>query len=61
MKPILILLVWGTNDTWIPLKSGTEFHKQIKRAKLELIEGAGHCSMETNPIQFNKSVLTFLE
>jgi pimeloyl-ACP methyl ester carboxylesterase len=37
-----VLVVWGCEDTWIPVARAHRLHKLIPGAELELIPGAGH-------------------
>lgn len=55
-----ILVVWGSKDTWIPIEAWRNFIKKYPSAKFEVIEGAGHCSMETNSNEFNKLMINFI-
>ncbi len=54
-----VLAVWGKNDTWVPY---ARFEKYLKvpNLKIKLIDGAGHCPMETHSEIFNKEVLDFI-
>jgi len=55
-----VLVIWGSKDSWIPIDAGRKFIKDHPSAKLEVIEGAGHCSMETDPNDFNKRMIDFI-
>lgn len=46
------LLIWGENDTVIPLEQGKEIHSLIKGSKLEVIKGCGHNIHLENPPLF---------
>lgn len=37
-----VLVVWGTDDTWIPVDRAHRLAKLIPGAQLDLIDGAGH-------------------
>jgi pimeloyl-ACP methyl ester carboxylesterase len=37
-----VLVVWGCEDTWIPVARADRLHKLIPGSELELIPGAGH-------------------
>lgn len=54
------LLIWGADDTWVPLQAGKRLESDLPNARLETIEGAGHNPMETHPEAFRKLVLAFL-
>lgn len=43
------LILWGDNDTWIPLARGEKLQKLIPRATLRLIPQAGHFLMDDAP------------
>ncbi len=45
-----VLLLWGDADSWVPREMGEEFLLEHEGSSvLKLIEGAGHCPMETHP------------
>jgi pimeloyl-ACP methyl ester carboxylesterase len=37
------LVVWGRDDRVVPLECGERYAKALPRARLEVVEGAGHC------------------
>lgn len=43
------LLIWGENDSWIPLANGKQMHSLIKNSQLRIIKNSGHVPMEENP------------
>lgn len=52
-KPVLI--VWGKNDTWLPVAQGERLSKEINDSRLAVIDRCGHnphqeCSDEVNPL-----------
>jgi pimeloyl-ACP methyl ester carboxylesterase len=55
------LLVWGTRDGAVDLRSAQALKQAIPNCELALIEGAGHLPFEETPEAFNKLVLDFLE
>jgi len=55
-----VLVIWGNKDTWMPIQAGKNFIQQHPSAEFKVIEGAGHCSMETHSEEFNKLVLEFI-
>jgi pimeloyl-ACP methyl ester carboxylesterase len=55
------LLVWGTRDGAVDLRSAQALKQAIPNCQLALIEGAGHLPFEETPETFNKLVLDFLE
>jgi pimeloyl-ACP methyl ester carboxylesterase len=53
------LLLWGRHDRLVPLALATELAKRMRNARVEVIEGAGHCPMIERPQDFNHAVATF--
>ncbi|WP_166345269.1 alpha/beta fold hydrolase [Phytoactinopolyspora limicola] len=45
-----VLVVWGTDDTWIPVDRAHRLAKLIPGARLELVEGAGHLIQLDSPV-----------
>jgi pimeloyl-ACP methyl ester carboxylesterase len=60
LNSIPTLIFWGEKDTWVPLSSGQAYKKAHPHALIEIIEGAGHCPMETHYEIFNQKMLEFL-
>ena len=56
-----ILLVWGENDTLVPVRQGRQLSKLFPHAVLQIIPSAGHVPMFDQPQQFNECVLSFLD
>ncbi len=54
------LVIWGDQDKETPLKFGRLMVKQIPRAKLEVIKGAGHNSFIDEPDGFLRVLKDFL-
>lgn len=46
--PAPILAIWGEKDTWVPLSEFDPLLAVREDVKVEIIEGAGHCPMETH-------------
>lgn len=46
-------IIWGENDTWIPLKLAKEF-SETKSLPLHIVSSAAHCPMETHSDIFNE-------
>jgi pimeloyl-ACP methyl ester carboxylesterase len=55
------LIVWGENDTLLPLEMGRKLHRALPQAEFCLIEGAGHNPMWDRPRTFNRIVTWFLQ
>lgn len=43
------LLIWGAQDTWIPLDNGKRMQNVIEHSKLVVLENSGHVPMEESP------------
>ena len=43
------LILWGENDTWIPLANGRRFHEEIPHSRLVVIPRCGHIPQEEHP------------
>jgi len=54
------LLIWGTRDTAVDLKSSEALMHVLPHCKRALIQGAGHLPFEETPDEFNRVVLDFL-
>ncbi len=55
-----VLLIWGENDTWVPVEAGHKLNSSLRNSKMEVIPHAGHNPMETHPELFNEILLDFL-
>jgi pimeloyl-ACP methyl ester carboxylesterase len=55
------LLVWGTRDGAVDVRSGESLLQALPGSKLEIIAGAGHLPFEETPEIFNRLALDFLE
>jgi pimeloyl-ACP methyl ester carboxylesterase len=54
------LLIWGTRDGAVDLKSSEALMQVLPECELALIHGAGHLPFEETPDEFNRLVLEFL-
>jgi pimeloyl-ACP methyl ester carboxylesterase len=54
------LLIWGTRDGAVDLKSSEALMQALPYCELALIQGAGHLPFEETPDEFNRLVLDFL-
>lgn len=57
-KPTLIL--WGEDDTFLPLSLGRRIHKDIRGSKMETIPNCGHFVQEEKPEQATEIILEFI-
>lgn len=55
------LLIWGTRDGAVDLRSAEHLRRALPASELSLIEGAGHLPFEETPVEFNRLVLDFVE
>lgn len=55
------LIVWGENDTIIPVSAAKKFNELIKGSKLIIYPEAGHMPMEEHPAEFNKAISEFIK
>jgi pimeloyl-ACP methyl ester carboxylesterase len=58
-RPVRIL--WGREDTWIPVEKGEKLRRTIPNAELTVIDDAGHLVIEEKPDQLAASIRAFLE
>jgi len=58
-RPVLIL--WGREDTWIPLERCEVLHDMIPGSFLHVVSDAGHLVIEEQPDQLNEKILSFLQ
>ena len=54
------LIIWGRNDSWIPLKDGCRFNHDIKRSTLVVIPQCGHVPQEEKPDEVAQILYQFL-
>ena len=54
------LIVWGENDTVIPVHDAQEFERLIEDSRKVVMEDTGHVSMAERPRTFNDLVIEFL-
>lgn len=50
-------IIWGTEDSWIPLSVGKKFHAEYPFTRLDTIKDAGHCPMETHPDEIMELIM----
>lgn len=54
------LLLWGDQDSWIPLNNGQRMDSIMSHSILRVIENSGHVPMEENPIESLQILKEFL-
>lgn len=55
------LLIWGTLDGAVDVRSAEPLRQALPDCQLALIEGAGHLPFEETPEEFNRLVLGFID
>ena len=55
------LLIWGKEDSWIPVSDGNRFLSDLPNAQLVILENSGHVPMEENPEESLEILLNFLK
>jgi len=45
------LLIWGAQDSWIPIDNGRRMDNLLPNSKLVILENSGHVPMEENPVE----------
>jgi len=55
-----VRIIWGTEDTWIPVDQAQRLHRYIRNADVRLIESGGHFLMEDAPEEVTRYLLEFL-
>jgi pimeloyl-ACP methyl ester carboxylesterase len=58
-RPVLIL--WGREDTWIPLEKGEALHEMIPGSIFHIIPDAGHLVIEEQPDKLTEKIRPFLQ
>ncbi len=55
------LVVWGREDRIVPLECGERYAKAMPRARLAVVDGAGHFVDLEKPVELAKLVTTFVK
>ena len=55
------LIIWGARDLLLPLQLGADLSKSIPHSQFVLLEQSGHRPMLTQPQEFSRLVLHFLQ
>ena len=55
------LVLWGGEDLLVPLRNARVLAQKLPRARLEVIEEAGHTPMQETPERFRSALEPFLE
>lgn len=59
-KNLPLLIIWGKNDNWLPIRLRDHFIKKFPEAKTYVVANAGHCPMETKSAEVNKVLSEFI-
>ena len=54
------LILWGREDSWIPLERGVALQEMIPGSILRVIDGAGHLVIEEKPDELVSEILAFV-
>lgn len=54
------LILWGREDSWIPLERGKQLHDLIPGSVLHVIDDAGHLVIEEKPDELVNEILEFV-
>jgi pimeloyl-ACP methyl ester carboxylesterase len=54
------LILWGAEDTWIPVAQGKRLQQALPGANLVILNGVGHVPMEESPTETVAEYLSFL-
>ena len=54
------LLIWGENDSIVPLGYGRRLAKSMKNAHLKVIQECGHIPQEEKPVDVNQFMVEFI-
>jgi pimeloyl-ACP methyl ester carboxylesterase len=55
------LILWGREDSWIPLERGQELNEMIPDSALRVIDDAGHLVIEEKPEELLAEILDFIQ
>ncbi len=55
------LLIWGAQDTWVPLSQGEFLHEMLPGSELVVYDNVGHMPMEEAVEAFNADLLNFVD
>jgi pimeloyl-ACP methyl ester carboxylesterase len=55
-----VLIVWGRDDTWVPLSVGERLKELLPEAEFKVYPNVGHLPQEEAADDFNADLLAFL-
>ena len=56
-----VLILWGQEDTWIPVEKGLELHQLIPCSLFHTVPDAGHLVIEERPEQLLNLIAPFID
>ena len=59
-NPLPALLLWGDDDSIVPLDDGRRLAEALDDARIEVLEGAGHACYMKRPERFHELLLGFV-
>ncbi len=54
------LIIWGSDDRFVPLAAGQALHRLIPQSRLSILAQAGHLPMWERPEEVNRLIIDFL-
>jgi pimeloyl-ACP methyl ester carboxylesterase len=54
------LIIWGEQDSWVPLARGQALHAALPHSEFVIIPNTGHLPMEEDAAAFNAALLEWL-
>lgn len=61
INDIPVLIMWGDEDSWIPVETVSLFESVLINAESIIYEGLGHVPMEENPLLTVEDLIIFLK
>ena len=58
--PIPTLILWGSEDSWVPITAGEVLHKALPAATYVVLPGLGHVPFEEAPAAFTTALQEWL-
>jgi len=56
-----VLILWGEEDTWIPVEQAYRLQQKISGAELKTIPETGHLVIEEAPVMLSKEIIEFFK
>ncbi len=56
-----VLILWGEEDTWIPVDRGAELSRRIPGSEFQPVSGAGHLVIEERPGELARRITAFAQ